>query len=403
MTSHKSSPDPGFTLLAKPSGAACNLACQYCFYLDKAALYPKSTLRMPEEVLDAYIRQHLASQPEGVVDIAWQGGEPTLMGLDFFQRSVELVDKYQKPGQQVAYSLQTNGTLIDDAWCSFLKQHNFLVGLSLDGTAEMHDAYRLNLAETGSFDKVRRGWELLQQHGVDTNILCAVHAANAGHALGTYRFFRDTLKAHFIQFIPIVERQGDKASLGKEAAGPENSPVSPRSVKAEQYGQFLSIIFDEWVRRDVGTLFIQNFEAALASWCHLPASVCVFQEICGRSLVLEHNGDLYSCDHFVAPDHRLGNILDKPLSELARSSQQCRFGLDKRQRLPAYCRTCEVLFACHGECPRNRFAQTPAGEDGLNYLCPSYKLFFRHVERPMCRMAELLRKGRPASDVMQGH
>ncbi len=395
---------PYFTLLAKPTGAACNLACQYCFYLGKQELYPESNLRMPEEVLKAYIKQLLASHKNREVSIAWQGGEPTLMGLDFFQLSVELAKKYQEPGQKITYSLQTNGTLLTDEWCAWFKKHNFLIGLSMDGTPEMHNAFRVNKAGLGSFDQVRRGWDLLQMHQVDTNILCAVHAANAPHPLETYRFFRDILHARFIQFIPIVERLVNHAtSPGKKNRRLQQAgQVSERSVKPEQYGTFLVEIFEEWVQRDIGDVFIQSFDAALASWCRLPSSVCTFQEVCGASLILEHNGDLYSCDHFVEPSHRLGNILERPIVELVRLSQQRQFGLTKRDRLPAFCQQCDVLFACHGECPRNRFLQTPEGEKGLNYLCPSYKLFFHHVDRPMRIMAELLRRGRAPSEIMHG-
>jgi uncharacterized protein len=379
-----------FHLLVKPTGAACNLACEYCFYLEKESLYPGAGFRMSDEVLRAYIKQLLASQPFEV-NVSWQGGEPTLMGLDFFQRSVAMVKKYRRPGQQVTYTLQTNGTRLDDAWCSFFKQNGFLIGLSMDGPAELHDAYRVDKAKHGSFDSVRRAWDLLQKHQVETNILCAVHAANAPHPLEVYRFFRDELQARFIQFIPIVEQ-----------SAPGEPSVSPRSVKPEQYGQFLSDIFDEWVQHDVGTVFVQAFDSALASWYRVPASICIFQETCGQSLILEHNGDLYSCDHFVEPAYLLGNILQIPLVELVASSRQRQFGLDKRDRLPDYCRNCDVRFACHGECPRNRFLKTPdSRESGLNYLCAGYKLFFHHVDMPMRRMADLLRQGRAPAGIMQ--
>jgi uncharacterized protein len=261
----------------------------------------------------------------------------------------------------------------------------------MDGPAELHDAYRVDKAKRGSFDSARRAWDLLQMHQVETNILCAVHAANAPHPLEVYRFFRDELQARFIQFIPIVEQS---------ATG--SPSVSARSVKPEQYGQFLSDIFDEWVQHDVGTVFVQAFDSALASWYRVPASICIFQETCGQSLILEHNGDLYSCDHFVEPAYLLGNILQIPLVELVASSRQRQFGLDKRDRLPDYCRNCDVRFACHGECPRNRFLKTPDGSEcGLNYLCAGYKLFFHHVDMPMRRMADLLRQGRAPAGIMQ--
>jgi uncharacterized protein len=322
------------------------------------------------------------------------------MGLEFFQHSVELADKYTRPGQRVTYSLQTNGILLDEKWCAFFKKHDFLIGLSLDGPPELHNAYRVDRGGKGSFDQVRGAWDLLQDHKVDTNILCALHASNASHPLEVYRFFRDDLQARFIQFIPIVERM---PSSGRKRHGRgESPPVSARSVGPEQFGQFLVAVFDEWVRQDVGTVFVQTFDSALANWCHLPASVCVYQEVCGSSLILEHNGDLYSCDHFVDAAHRLGNILEKPMGELVASIRQRQFGLEKLDRLPAYCQACEVHFACHGECPRNRFLKTPDGrEGGLNYLCTGYKLFFRHVDQPMRIMADLLYRGRAPVEVMK--
>ncbi len=386
---------PPFSLLAKPTGAACNLACAYCFYLDKDQLYPGSNLRMSDEVLKAYIKQLLRSQPGPQVSLAWQGGEPTLMGLDFFQRSVALVNRYKKPGQQVSYSLQTNGTRLDEAWCEFFKEQDFLIGLSIDGPSEMHNAYRVDKGGQPSFDQVQRAWGLLQKHRVDTNILCAVHAANQSHPVEVYRFFRDDLQARFIQFIPIVER------LEPVTSSLDGTPVSPRSVQPAAFGRFLVEVFDEWVMRDVGQIFVQTFDAALASWVGLPPSLCIFQETCGLSLVLEHNGDIYACDHFVDPAHRLGNILDTPLQALVNSSRQRRFGLEKRDRLPATCRTCNVRFACQGECPRNRFIKTPGEAEGLNYLCAGYQLFFRHIDAPMRRMAGLLRQGRAAAEIMQ--
>lgn len=400
-----------FSLLIKPTGAACNLACRYCFYLDKETLYPGSHFRMNDDVLEAAIQQRLSTLNTGKIGIGWQGGEPTLMGLDFFKHSIELVKKYTKPSQWVTYNIQTNGTILDEAWCTFFKKHDFLVGLSMDGTAEMHNAYRVDKAGKQTFDRVRYAWELLQEYKVDTNILCTVHAANAYQPLEIYHFFRDTLGARFIQFIPIVERVRDGHSSSEQSNSSQSVEkpgsiasfgvkVSSRSVKPEQYGRFLTEIFDEWVQHDVGKVFIQSFDAALASWCHLPASVCIFQQVCGSSLILEHNGNLYSCDHFVDPDHHLGNIMERPMIALARSDQQRRFGLDKRELLSADCRKCDVLFACRGECPRNRFMPTADGDFGMNYLCPSYKLFFHHIDRPMHHMAVLLQRGRMPAEIM---
>jgi uncharacterized protein len=411
---------PAYHVLAKPTGAICNLDCKYCFFLSKEAMYPGSRFCMPDEVLEAYIQQILASQQVPEVTIAWQGGEPTLMGLDFFKRSVELAGRYKRPGQQVAYTLQTNGTLLNDEWCAFLKTHSFLVGLSVDGPRQMHDTYRLDKGGQGTFDRVVRGWDLLAKHQVDVNILCAVHAANAGHPLEVYRFFRDELGAAlapssplFLQFIPIVERvtaetqplaeqgwserPGGKRPLYTQAG----HLVTHRSVRPKQYGRFLIDIFEEWVRHDIGTVFVQMFDAALANWYGEPAGLCAFQPTCGLALALEHNGDLYACDHYVEPDYLLGNILETPMIELVASDHQRKFGQDKRDTLPQYCRKCDVRFACHGECPRNRFAKTPTGEPGLNYLCAGLKLFFHHVDQPMRLMADLLLQNRAPAEIMR--
>jgi len=404
---------PAFHLLAKPTGAICNLDCAYCFFLSKELLYPGSAFRMTDEVLRAYLQQLFASHEVPEVVVAWQGGEPTLMGLDFFKRAVELAEGYKRPGQSVTYTMQTNGTRLNDEWCAFFREHNFLIGLSLDGPAELHDPYRVDKKGQGTFDQVMNGWALLHKHKVDMNILCAVHAANVAHPLQVYRFFRDGLEARFLQFIPIVERLTPEtrplAGKGWGVAAGAQRPlyrqvgrgVSHRSVKPRQWGRFLIDIFDEWVRHDVGKVFVQAFDAALANWYGGPAGVCVFQETCGLALALEHNGDLYACDHFVEPGYHRGNILETPLSRMVASPDQRRFGLDKRDTLPAYCRTCDVRFACHGECPRNRFLKTPAGEEGLNYLCAGYKLFFLHIVRPMRIMADLLRRRRAPAEIMQ--
>jgi uncharacterized protein len=406
-----SQPPYPFHLLAKPTGAICNLDCKYCFFLSKETLYPGSRFRMADELLETYLRQLIEGQQGLEVNIAWQGGEPTLMGLDFFQRSVELAEKYSKPGQRLQHTIQTNGTRIDDQWAAFFKQHNFLVGLSVDGPQPVHDTYRVNKGGSGSFEEVMRGWDYLQKHGVDVNILCTVHAANADRPLEIYHFFRDQLGAQYMQFIPIIERATrESLPLANQGWSPRPGAERPlyqqtgelvteRSVQPEQYGRFLIAIFDEWVRRDVGKVFVQSFDAALANWVGQP-SLCIFQPTCGRALALEHNGDLYSCDHFVEPAFLLGNIQDTNMVELVQSPQQLKFGQDKFDSLPNYCRQCEVLFACYGECPRNRFINTPDGEPGLNYLCAGFKLFFNHINRPMRMMAELLRRGRYADEVM---
>lgn len=387
---------PAFHLLAKPTGAICNLDCQYCFFLTKEQLYPGSKFRMSDDVLEIYIQQLLASHQASEVTVAWQGGEPTLMGLDFFQRSIELVEKYKKPGQQVIHTLQTNGTRLNDDWGRFFKQHNFLIGLSVDGPQPLHDTYRVDKRGRSTFEPVMQGWQVLKKHQVNFNILCTVNAVNGDHPLEVYRFFRDELEAEFIQFIPIVERINEDGSTLIQSG----NRVTERSVKPEQFGQFLISIFDEWVRRDVGKVFVQHFDAALANWVGVPPSVCIFSKTCGTALALEHNGDLYSCDHFVEPDYKLGNIQATPMIELIASERQRQFGQAKFNTLPQYCRTCEVRFACNGGCPKNRFVETPNGEPGLNYLCTGYKAFFTHINPLMQTMAELLRQGRYADEIM---
>jgi uncharacterized protein len=402
---------PAFHLLVKPTGAVCNLDCKYCFFLSKEMLYPGSRFRMTDELLEIYIQQLLEAHQVPELTIAWQGGEPTLMGLDFFKRSIEYVEGQRKPGQVIHYTIQTNGTKIDDEWAAFFKEHDFLVGLSVDGPQPLHDAYRVNKGGQGTFNQVMNGWRFLLEHEVDYNILCTVHAANGDHPLEIYHFFRDELKAQFMQFIPIVERTTPEilpmANQGWSGRSGGDRPlyiqagelVTERSVKAEQYGRFLITIFDEWVRRDVGKVFVQSFDAALANWIGQP-SLCIFQRTCGNALALEHNGDVYSCDHYVEPDFLLGNIQETHLIELVASEQQRKFGQHKWEGLPKYCRECEVLFACYGECPRNRFIHTPDGEPGLNYLCAGYKQFFNHIDRPMRIMADLLRRGHYADEVM---
>ena len=401
-----------YHLLAKPAGAACNLGCQYCFFLSKEILYQGESHLMDEATLEAYIAQLMESSPGPQVDVAWQGGEPMLRGLDFYRRSVELAEKYRKPHQRILHTLQTNGTLVNDEWAAFFKQHNYLVGLSIDGPRAMHDTYRVSKKGEGSFDDVIRGWNCLRSHQVDVNILCTVNAANAGHPLEVYCFFRDELQAKYIQLIPIVERATvDTIAFANQGWGglkgtdrplyrQEGNLVTGRTVTAEQFGTFLIGIFDEWVQHDVGKVYVTTFDIALGSWLG-QHNACIVAPTCGNALVLEHNGDVYSCDHFVEPDYRLGNIKDTPLQALVSSEKQRRFGQNKYDTLPKYCKECPVLFACYGECPRNRFIRTPDGEEGLNYLCAGYKAFFTHIDTPMKTMADLLRQGRYADEIMQ--
>jgi len=380
---------PAFHLMAKPGGSRCNLSCQYCFYLGKGELYPGSRFRMSDDVLEEYIRQTIEAHCIPEVTFAWQGGEPTLLGRDFFEKAMLLQKKYCRPGMVIQNTIQTNGLLLDDAWCELFRKNRFLVGISIDGPRELHDACRTDVAGKGTFNRVMQGLALLKKHKVDYNILCTVNAVNGDHPREVYRFFRDEVKAQFIQFIPVVERD------------PRSGTVTPFSVGPEQYGKFLIGVFDEWVRHDVGRIYVQHFDTALANWYGEPHGICVFSPTCGSALVIEHNGDIYSCDHFVDRDHLLGNIMTVPLIELVNTDRQRRFGHNKREKLPKYCRECPVLFACRGECPKNRFVVTPDGEPGLNYLCEGYKLFFSHIDRPMKFMAKELTANRPPSNVMK--
>jgi len=402
---------PGFHLLAKPSGSTCNIDCKYCFFLSKEALYPNDKSRMSAETLETYIRQLLESHRAPRVTVAWQGGEPTLMKLEFFRRSVELVEKYRRPGQTVQHTFQTNGILLDDDWCAFFKEHNFLVGLSVDGPREIHDAYRVDRGGQGTFDKVMSGWRALRRHGVEFNILCTVNAANEKHGLTVYRFFRDELGAKWVQFIPIIERATEEtiqiANQGwSEQPGRKRmlytqtgNLVTERSVGSKQYGQFLVDVFEEWVRHDVGRIFVQLFDVTLEAFFgrHM---LCIHAPTCGYGPALEHNGDLYSCDHFVEPRFKLGNIHETHMLKMIASPEQRKFGQDKRDTLTAQCRSCEVRPLCNGGCPKDRFADSRDGEPGQNYLCAGLELFFTHTLTAMRKMAQLFQMGRPPAEVM---
>jgi len=397
-----------FHVMAKPTGARCNLSCDYCFFLDKERLYPGSAFRMSDETMRAYVAQTVAAQRVPHVTLAWQGGEPTLMGLDFFRRARDVENECVPPGVSVERTIQTNGVLLDDEWAAFLAESDHLVGLSIDGPRELHDAYRHDRAGRPVFDRVLAAARLLQRHGAEFNVLCTINAANAGHPLDVYRFFRDELGARFIQLIPIVEVEtppswddpGASPLQGAGAGGLQAGTVTDRSVQPEDYGRFLSTMFDEWIRRDVGEMFVQFFDGVLAAYVRGVSSLCIFQPTCGEGVALEHNGDLYSCDHFVDPDHLLGNIMETPVGELVRSERQRAFGRAKQEDLPDHCRSCDYLFACNGECPKNRILLTPDGEPGLNWLCTGLKTFFAHTERPMRLMAEILRRGGEAREIM---
>ena len=378
--------------MAKPTSAMCNLDCKYCFYSSKKELYSEEDLKMSDRVLEEYIRQYIGANENPEVTFAWQGGEPTLMGIDFFIKAIQFQEKYKKPGMQIFNTIQTNGTLLNDEWCEFFRENNFLVGISIDGPQEFHDFYRKDKKGDSTFNQVIYGLKLMQKHGVDFNILATVNRVNADHPLEVYRFFKDQIKAKYIQFIPIVEVENRNSK--------EKFKVSDESVLPEQYGKFLSTIFDEWVKHDVGIIFVQIFDAALASWVNYPQSVCLFAPTCGTASIIEHNGDIYSCDHFVDLDHLLGNIMETPLEELMLSDKQYQFGQAKKDELPLQCIQCNLKFACQGACPKHRFYNDINGKPGLNYLCPSYKEFFSHIDWPMRIMAYLFNHGRAPAEIM---
>ena len=395
--------------MAKPIGPVCNLDCAYCFYLEKQALFGSGEdFRMPDKVLAAFIGNYVAAQPTPVVEFVWQGGEPTLLGVDFFRRVVELQRPYAGR-KTITNSLQTNGTLLDDTWCRFLKQHNFMVGISLDGPLEIHDRYRRDRGGNGTFDAVMRGLRLLQKHGVEYNVMASVARETARRPLEVYRFFKEQ-KVEFIQFVPIIERLPDDVarSLGLSLGLPAildreetYTVVTPWTVDPEEYGDFLIAVYEEWVRNDVGKVFVMNFEWALNAWIGNPSPVCIHAASCGRSLAIEHNGDLFACDHYVYPEYRLGNIMTDSLAEMVSKSLDTGCGVRKETALPAWCRKCEVLAACRGGCPKHRFDTTVQGEPGLHYLCVGYKKFFRHIRKYLRVMTQLLENGLSPALVME--
>jgi uncharacterized protein len=375
-----------FQVFVKPAGAACNLACRYCYYLGKGpAESGKAPFRMPGDLLENYIAQHIAASPDEIVRFSWHGGEPTVLGLEYFRGIVEIERRLCPPGRTIANGLQTNGTLLDDEWGRFLAAEGFSVGLSLDGPRGIHDRHRLTRDGRSSFDDAMRGCDILRRHGVPTDILCVVGGHNAGRPLEVYGFFRE-IGAAFVTFLPLVEPRQD---------GPGG--VSPESVRPEAWGDFLCAVFDEWVERDIGRTKIQIVEEAARTAFGQEHSLCIFRPVCGDAPILERNGDLFSCDHFVDPGHRLGNIDEIPLLDLLESPAQRAFGLAKTERLPSVCRACEVLDMCNGECPKNRFAPAPNGEPGLNYLCAGYKKFFINARPFVAAVADEWRRRNPGS------
>ncbi len=361
-----------FQIFVKPAGATCNLRCEYCYYRDKSELYPgTSTPQMTEDLLEQYILQHFEAAPGPEVSFSWHGGEPTTRGLDFFQRAVGLQQKHKPAGWRVHNGIQTNGILLDENWARFLASEAFSVGLSIDGPAELHDPYRISRGGEPTHKKVMRAWDLLRKTDVHTDILCVVHSLNVHSPLSVYRFFRE-IGGRYVGFLPVVEHSQETA------AG-----VTVHTPSADDYGAFLCKIFDEWIVRDAGRITVQTFEEASRPLLGLEHSLCVFRETCGQIPVLEHNGDFFPCDHFVDREHRLGNIVETPLSQLIDSRALRNFGEAKRDALPRYCRECDVLDMCNGGCPKYRFIQTPDGEPGLNYLCAGLKSFFLHSRTPL--------------------
>ena len=380
-----------FHVIAKPIGAICNIACEYCFYLDKEKLYPhksRSEFRMSDEVLERYISQYIDAQPSSQeINFSWQGGEPTLLGLDFFRRAVALQKHYARPGQLISNALQTNGMLLNDEWCTFLRDEGFLVGISIDGAQTLHDRYRLDLAGHGTFARVMNGLEALQRNNFEWNALTVVQRDNGDHGAEVYRFLK-SIGASFLQFIPVVEPQPDGG-------------VSTSSVESEQFGRFLNAVWNEWLVADIGEIFVQHFDMMLGIALGYPASSCVHSRTCGKAVALEHGGDLYSCDHFVKPEYKLGNLSNSHLAELVDGVQQSQFGNNKFDLLPEYCRSCEFLTYCYGGCPAHRVALTPAGDPHLNHLCAGYKLFYAHTQPTLQAMTTALRRGAAARDYTQ--
>ncbi|HAK59139.1 MAG TPA: anaerobic sulfatase maturase [Nitrospiraceae bacterium] len=397
----------GLHIMAKPIGPRCNLNCEYCFYLEKKALFPKGEdYAMSDEVLQAYITKYITMQPTPVVAFVWQGGEPTLLGLDFYKRVVEL----QRPfidQKQITNSLQTNGTLLTDEWCQFLKENNFLVGISLDGPREVHDRYRRDNSNKGTFDRVMKGLKLLQKYGVEYNVMATVARETAYKPLEVYRFFKEQ-GVEFIQFAPVIERTADSHArqLGLKLAGPSardddgTTQVTEWSVEPEAYGDFLIAVFDEWVRNDVGTTNVMNFEWALNAWIGNSSPVCQFAQSCGKAIMLEHNGDVYACDHSMYPEYRLGNIVHDDPVGMAERSVDKGFGV-KDAHLPNRCTECDVLKACWGGCPKHRFSKTFHDEPGLYYLCEGYKKYFLYIRKYLHGITQLLENGLPASHIME--
>ena len=391
---------PAFGTMVKPIGSACNLDCHYCYYRDKSEIYSGNMPRMSEELLETYIKQYIEGASQQNISFCWHGGEPLMAGLPFFEKAMELQRKYASD-KVIENTLQTNGILVNDAWCSFFKENNFLIGLSLDGPEDIHDAFRRDCGGAPTYARVMKAVELMKKHGVEFNILATVNARSEECGAEVYKFL--TSINPYIQFLPVVEyvkmRPGKRPLI--VSPDDEDAVPAPWSVSAKGYGKFMCDVFDEWVKYDVGRNFVQLFDVTLGNWCGVPPSLCAFGEVCGDGLVVEHNGDVYSCDHFVYPEYRLGNIATDELAAMYRSSEQQAFGRDKRDALPMECKRCNYYFLCRGECPKHRFEYAKNGEPYMNVLCDGYKMFFRHTDPYMRYMKTLIEKGEPASKVME--
>lgn len=389
-------------VMLKPAGAHCNLACKYCYYLEKNKLYPTAQRHlMSDEMLEQFTREYIEAQTMNQVLFTWHGGEPLLRSIDFYRKALSLQQKYAG-GRRIDNVIQTNGTLLTDEWCEFFAQNHWLVGISIDGPQPDHDHYRLTAAGKPSWQKVMQGIKLLKKHGVEWNAMAVVNADNANHPLEFYRFFKEN-GCQFLQFTPIVERltrHEDGRTLASLADKDEIS-LSEASVTPEQWGYFLSAIFDEWVRKDVGKIFVEIFDCTLANWMGISPGICAYSKECGHAGVMEHNGDVYSCDHFVFPEYKLGNIHDHSLIDMLYGKQQQEFSRLKHSSLPRQCKECDMEFACHGECPKNRFMKDKYGDSGLNYLCPGYYHYYQHVAPYMDYMKQELMSQRPPSNIMK--
>lgn len=389
-------------VMLKPAGAHCNLACKYCYYLEKNKLYPTAQRHlMSNEMLEQFTREYIEAQTMNQVLFTWHGGEPLLRSIDFYRKALSLQQKYAG-GRRIDNVIQTNGTLLTDEWCEFFAQNHWLVGISIDGPQPYHDHYRLTAAGKPSWKKVMQGIKLLKKHGVEWNAMAVVNAYNANHPIEFYRFFKEN-GCQFLQFTPIVERltrHEDGRTLAS-LADKDEIPLSEASVAPEQWGYFLCAIFDEWVRKDVGKIFVEIFDCTLANWMGISPGICAYSKECGHAGVMEHNGDVYSCDHFVFPEYKLGNIRDHSLIDMLYGEQQQEFSRLKHSSLPRQCKECDMEFACHGECPKNRFMKDKYGDSGLNYLCPGYYHYYQHVAPYMDYMKQELMAQRPPSNIMK--